>query len=86
MPFGMKAQHMDAQRYWKDFDFNDTTLIGSERLDDGMTNFLYAFSLPDDTDVRKFDSLSVKNTGLILEKAKVNPKMYEYVLLFLLNG
>jgi len=77
----IKGQELDA--YWQDVDFNDTTLIGSKQLSDKMVDFLYQYSCCDES---SFDSLSIKGTEIILRKAKINMRMYEFVLAYLLNG
>ena len=80
---GLKAQSFDPETYWQDVDFNDTTLMASKLLDDKMVDFLYQYSCCDE---ERFDSLSVSGVGIILGKAKVNMRMYAYILDFLLNG
>lgn len=69
--------------YWKDMDFNDTTLISSKSLTDQLLNFFFSFT---DGDEQRFDSLSVVGLGVVLEKAKVNMGMYEFILAFALQG
>ena len=68
---------------WDDIDFSDTTLVGSKALSDKMIGYFYSFT---DGDEKRFDSLSIAGLGRLLDKAKVNMKMYEYVLEFALNG
>ncbi len=79
----VQAQNEAMSAYWDEVDFNDTTLIGSKALDDQMVAFFYSFT---DGDERRFDSLSVEGLSVLLGKAKVNMRMYEYVLGFALHG
>lgn len=80
---GLKAQSFNSDCFWQDVDFNDTALISSTSFDDKLVDFLYRFSCCDE---EKFDSLSVVGVGIILEKAKVNMRVYEHVIEYLLNG
>lgn len=80
---GLKAQSLDLKDYWQDVDFSDTSLIASKAFDDKLVNFLYQYSCCDE---ERFDSLSISGVRIILEKAKINMRMYEYILEFLLNG
>lgn len=79
----LEAQDFNSDTYWDDVDFADTALVSSKVFSDKVVDFLYQFSCCDD---RKFDSLSIVGTGLVLEKAKANMRVYEFVLDFLLNG
>ena len=81
--FPLKAQNVDLQRYWDDVDFSDSTLVASQALSDKLVAFFYSFT---DGDERRFDSLSIVGLGVVLDKAKVNMRMYEYILDFALNG
>ena len=81
--FQAKAQNDAMSAYWDGVDFADTTLIGSKVLDDKMVEFFFSFT---DGDEQRFDSLSIKGLGVLLGKAKIQMKMYEYVLGFALNG
>ena len=81
--FSLKAQNEALQRYWDDVDFSDTTLISSQVMFDKLVAFFYSFT---DGDERRFDSLSIVGLGVVLDKAKVNMRMYEYILDFALNG
>ena len=86
--FAFSASAAQAQSdamldYWKDMDFNDTTLISSKSLTDQLLNFFFSFT---DGDEQRFDSLSVAGLGVVLEKAKVNMGMYEFILTFALQG
>ena len=88
---GLKAQviiteeHQDftPEVYWQDVDFNDTALIHAASFDDMMVDFLYRFTC---SNQEGFDSQSYFEVSFLLEKAKVNMGVYEYVLGFLLNG
>lgn len=81
--FSLKAQNEALQRYWDGVDFGDTTLVGSQTMADKLVAFFYSFT---DGDEQRFDSLSIVGLGVVLDKAKVNMRMYEYVLEFALNG
>ena len=81
--FPAKAQNNTMLEYWDDVDFNDTTLISSKTMSDKLVNFFFSFS---DGDEQRFDSLSIAGLGVVLDKAKVNMRMYEYILEFALNG
>jgi peroxiredoxin len=81
--FSLKAQNEALQRYWDDVDFNDTTLVSSQALSDKLIAFFYSFT---DGDEQRFDSLSMVGLGVVLDKAKTNMRMYEYILEFALNG
>lgn len=81
--FTAQAQSKAMADYWKDTDFNDTTLISSKTLSDQLIVFLYSFT---DGDEQHFDSLSIAGLGFVLNKAKVNMRMYEFILDFALNG
>ncbi len=81
--FQAKAQNDAMSAYWDGVDFADTTLIGSKVLDGKMVEFFFSFT---DGDEQRFDSLSIKGLGVLLGKAKIQMKMYEYVLGFALNG
>ena len=80
---GGKAQDFIPETYWQDVDFSDTTLLSDKVLADKMVDFLYQYTCCEE---EKFDSLTISGAGMLLEKAKVNMKVYEYVLSFLLNG
>lgn len=81
--FPSQAQNEAMSDYWKDTDFSDTTLISSKALSDQLVGFFFSFT---DGDEQHFDSLSIAGLGFILDKAKVNMRMYEYILEFALNG
>ena len=81
--FSLKAQNETLQQYWEDVDFSDTTLISSKTMSDKLINFFFSFT---DGEEQRFDSLSVAGLGVVLDKAKVNMRMYEYILEFALNG
>ena len=79
--FPMKAQIVSG--YWDDVDFSDTTLVSSKAFSDRMICYFFSFT---DGDEQRFDSLSIAGLGVLLDKAKVNMSVYEYVLEFALNG
>jgi len=81
--FSAKAQNNTMMEYWDDVDFNDTTLISSKTMSDKLVNFFFSFT---DGDEQHFDSLSIAGLSVVLDKAKVNMRMYEYILEFALNG
>ena len=78
-----QAQTDAMSDYWKDTDFSDTTLISSKAFTDQLVGFFYSFT---DGDEQRFDCLSITGLGLVLDKAKVNMRVYEFVLEFALNG
>ena len=77
----LKAQ--SEAGYWDDVDFSDSSLVASRAFQDKMVAYFYSFT---DGDEKRFDSLSIAGLGLLLDKAKVNMSVYEYVLGFALNG
>ena len=81
--FPLKAQNEALQRDWDDVDFSDMTLIESQMMSDKLVAFFYSFT---DGDEQRFDSLSIAGLGVVLNKAKANMRMYEYILEFALNG
>lgn len=81
--FPSQAQNDAMSDYWKDTDFSDTTLISSKALSDQLIGFFFSFT---DGDEQHFDSLSIAGLGFVLDKAKVNMRMYEFILEFALNG
>ena len=83
LAFPLKGQNVDLQTYWDDVDFNDTTLIASKAMSDKLVEYFFSFT---DGDEQRFDSLSMAGLGVVLNKAKVNMRMYEYILDFALNG
>ena len=83
LAFPLKGQNVDLQTYWDDVDFNDTTLVSSKAMSDKLIGFFFSFT---DGDEQRFDSLSIVGLGEVLNKAKVNMRMYEYILDFALNG
>ena len=80
--YGLKAQ-TEVMGYWDEVDFNDTSLVGSKTFQDKMIGYFYSFT---DGDEKRFDSLSIAGLDVLLNKAKVNMCVYEYVLEFALNG
>ena len=81
--FPLGAQTVLDESYWDDVDFNDTALISNKVLKDKLITFLFQFTNADEND---FDSLTMKGLDVVLGKAKVNMRVYEYVLEFALNG
>lgn len=79
----LEAQDFNADTYWDDVDFSDTALVASKVFSDRLVAFLYQYACCDE---QQFDSLSVLGVGIVLEKAKVNMRVYEFVIEFLLNG
>lgn len=77
------AQSDRLSSYWADTDFNDTTLVSSGELSAKLVNYFFSFT---DGDEQRFDSLSIAGLGVVLEKAKVNMRAYEFILGFALNG
>lgn len=83
LAFPIKAQNSEMLEYWDDVDFNDTTLVSSKTMSDKLVNFFFSFT---DGDEQRFDSLSIAGLEVLFNKAKVNMRMYEYILEFALNG
>ena len=81
--FLLKAQNVALHKYWEDVDFSDTTLVSSQMMADKLVAFFYSFT---DGDEQRFDSLSIVGLGVVLDKAKANMRLYEYILEFALNG
>ena len=80
---GLQAQDFSSENYWQDVNFKDTTLVSSKPFSDKMVAFLYQYACCEE---EQFDSLSIAGVGLIMEKVKVNMRVYEYALDYLLNG
>ena len=83
-PLGLMAQERPSMENWSDVDFNDTALISSKAFSSRMVDYL--FQTATDGDMASFDSLSMVCIGDLLHKAKVNMRVYEYILEFMLNG
>ena len=81
--FPTKAQNNMMLEYWDDVDFGDTALVSSNVMSDKLINFFFSFT---DGDEQHFDSLSIAGLGVVLDKAKISMRMYEYILEFALNG
>ena len=79
----LDAQDFNADTYWDGVDFTDTALIDSKAFSDQVVDFLYRYACCDE---QQFDSLSILGVGKVLEKAKVNMRVYEFIMEFLLNG
>ena len=80
---GLKAQN-EGRELWLDVDFSDTALIDSETFRMRMVNELYLNTITDS--LAQFDSLSIQSIGILMDKAKTNMRVYEYILEFMLNG
>ena len=81
--FSANAQTDKMAEYWNDVDFNDTTLVSSQVFKDRLIGYLYQFT---DADETNFDSLTINGLDVVLERAKANMRVYEFVLEFALNG
>ena len=79
----MKAQDFVPETYWRDVNFNDTSLVSSNSFSHKMIDFLYQYACCEE---ERFDSLTISGVGMILDKAKVNMRVYEYAIGYLLNG
>ena len=84
MTLGLNAQVRPSQEDWCDVDFKDTTLVSSEAFSTRMVKALYLNTAADD--MVQFDSLSIMSIATLLDKSKVNMRVYEYVLEFMLKG
>ena len=80
----LRAQVTPPDEEWSEVDFKDTALISSQAFSAKMVDYL--FRTTTDGDMKRFDSLSMISISNILERAKVNMRVYEYVLDFMLNG
>ena len=80
----LRAQVALPDEEWSEVDFKDTALISSQAFSAKMVDYL--FRTTTDGDMKRFDSLSMISISNILERAKVNMRVYEYVLDFMLNG
>ena len=80
----LRAQVTPPDEEWSEVDFKDTALISSQTFSAKMVDYL--FRTTTDGDMKRFDSLSMISISNILERAKVNMRVYEYVLEFMLNG
>ena len=77
------AQNNAMKQYWDDLDFSDSTLVVLQELPGKLVSFFYSFT---DGDEQRFDSLSIEGLGVVLDKAKANMWVYEFILDFALNG
>ena len=77
------AQTDKMAEYWNDVDFSDTALISNQAFRDRLISYLYEFTNADES---TFDSLTINGLDVVLEKAKANMRVYEYILEFALNG
>lgn len=80
----VKAQTDEMSDYWKDVDFSDTSLVSSDVFDAKVVDFLFTCATLEDG--VHFDSLSMAGINVLMGKAKVNMRVYEYLLDYLLNG
>lgn len=80
----LRAQVTLPDEEWSVVDFKDTALISSQAFSAKMVDYL--FRTTTDGDMKRFDSLSMISISNILERAKGNMRVYEYVLEFMLNG
>jgi thioredoxin-related protein len=78
-----RAQNKTMSQYWDDVDFSDSTLAVLQELPGKLVSFFYSFT---DGDEQRFDSLSIEGLGIVLDKAKANMRVYEFILDFALNG
>ena len=70
--------------YWDEVDFSDTTLISSDAFSAKVVDFLYSYAAMEDG--AHFDSLSTVGINVVMDKAKVNMRVYEFLLEYLLEG
>ena len=70
--------------YWDDEDFSDTTLVSSDAFSAKVIDFLYSYGAMEDGE--HFDSLSMVGISVVMGKAKVNMRIYEFLLEYLLEG
>ena len=77
------AQAQVASDYWDDVDFNDTVLLSSNLLKNKLINYLFENACADE---EHFDSISISSLDFVFSKAKINMRVYEYLLELALNG
>ena len=70
--------------YWDEVDFSDTTLVSSDAFSSKVIDFLYSYAAMEDG--AHFDSLSMVGISVVMDKAKVNMRVYEFLLEYLLEG
>ena len=80
----VKAQTDEMSGYWKDVDFSDTSLVSSDAFDAKVVDFLFTYAALENG--VHFDSLSKVGINTLMGKAKVNMRVYEYLLEYMLNG
>ena len=80
----VKAQTDEMAGYWKDVDFSDTSLVSSDVIDAKVVDFLFTYAALENG--VHFDSLSKVGINTLMGKAKVNMRVYEYLLEYMLNG
>ena len=70
--------------YWDEVDFSDTTLVNSDAFSAKVIDFLYSYAAMEDG--AHFDSLSMVGISEVMGRAKVNMRVYEFLLEYLLEG
>ena len=70
--------------YWDEVDFSDTTLVSSDAFSAKVIDFLYSYGAMEEG--AHFDSLSMVGISVVMSKAKVNMRVYEFLLEYLLEG
>lgn len=70
--------------YWDEVDFSDSTLISSDAFSAKVIDFLYSYGAMEEG--AHFDSLSMVGIGEVMGRAKVNMRVYEFLLEYLLDG
>ena len=70
--------------YWDEVDFSDTTLVSSDAFSAKVIDFLYNYAALEEG--AHFDSLSMVGIGVVMGKAKLNMRVYEFLLEYLLEG
>ena len=70
--------------YWDEVDFGDMTLVSSDAFSAKVIDFLYSYTAMEEG--AHFDSLSMVGISVVMGKAKVNMRVYEFLLEYLLEG
>lgn len=83
LSFPLWGQQGATDDFWADIDFNDSNLVSNKLLENKLIAYLYQFT---DAGEQHFDSLTIDGLDRVLQKAKANMRVYEFVLEFALRG
>ncbi len=79
-----KMAHI-KKHFFEHLNFKDTVLLNSDLVPKTVINYLSLYALPEGSPAEQEAAFKIA-TDELLGKAKVNPKMYNYILEYLLNG